>query len=79
MRQVRSCIGVISHEERSCACYKANRMCVEMIVHFWFCLFSDLDFSVMMHTTSLKYEKKKKICISQYFSFFIYICDYFIK
>lgn len=50
MRQVRSCIGLISHEERSCACYKANRMCVEMIVHFWFCLSSDLDFLVMMHT-----------------------------
>lgn len=74
MRQVRSCIGVISHEERSCACYKANRMCVEMIVHFWFCLSSDLDFSVMMHTTSLKYEKKIIIiCISLYFSFYIYI------
>lgn len=72
MRHVRSCIGMISHEERSCACYKANRMCVEMIVHFWFCLSSDLDFSVMMHT-SLNYEKKtKKNCISLYFSLFLY-------
>ncbi len=52
---VKSCVGAISHEERSCACYKANRMCVEMIVHVWFCLSSDSDCSVMMHTTSLRY------------------------
>lgn len=80
MRQVRSCIGLISHEERSCACYKANRMCVEMIVHFWFCLSSDLDFSVMMHT----YNKpeiwtKENQHFSIFFLFFLYISDYFIK
>lgn len=80
MRQVRSCIGLISHEERSCACYKANRMCVEMIVHFWFCLSSDLDFSVMMHI----YNKpeiwtKENQHFSIFFLFFIYISDYFIK
>lgn len=35
---VKSCVDMISHKERSCACYEANTMCVEMCVHVWFCL-----------------------------------------
>lgn len=68
VREVRSCDG------RSCACYKANRMCVGMIVHLWVCLSSDLGFSVIVHTSSQKYDH-----ISVFFFLFLYISDYFIK
>lgn len=53
----------MSNEERTWACYKAKtEKCVEMCVHVWFCLSSDLDVSVMTHTTSLRSIKTSFKC-----------------
>ena len=58
---------MIGQVERSRACYKADGMCVEMIVHVWFCL--DPRPGLLSYDTYKSLRFKTLKCVS----FYIYI------